>query len=117
MKRKVGRKTVKRRKERIAGTNTKRRQSSLRAVRPTADAIGSVSAYINKSAINEFLSTPNRQKSCHTDILTKLNEVSTLEPNRKNVKLHQGLPFTSFNIMTTLPPTTMYRHKQNLNYS
>jgi len=54
MKRKVGRKTVKRRKERIAGTNTKRRQSSLRASRPTADAIGSVVAYI-KSVVNEFL--------------------------------------------------------------
>jgi hypothetical protein len=63
---------VKRRKERIAGTNTKRRQWSLRAARPAADAIGSVFAYINKSAVHEFLSNP-QHKSCHNDILTKLN--------------------------------------------
>lgn len=44
MKRKVWRKTVKRRKERIAGTNMMRRQSSLRTVRPTANANGSVIA-------------------------------------------------------------------------
>jgi len=62
MKRKVGRKTVKRRKERIAGTNKKRRQSSLRAARPTADAIGSVFACINKSAVNEFLNTHHPTK-------------------------------------------------------
>jgi hypothetical protein len=47
---------VKRGKERIAGTNTKRRQSSLSAARPTYDAIGSVFAYINKSAVHEFFS-------------------------------------------------------------
>jgi hypothetical protein len=58
MKRKVGRKMVKRRKERIAGTNTKRGQSSLRAARPTADATGSVFAYINQYTVKEFLSTP-----------------------------------------------------------
>jgi hypothetical protein len=55
MKRKVGRKTAKRRKERIAGTNTKRRQSSLRAARPTVHPIGSVFAYINKSAVHGIL--------------------------------------------------------------
>jgi hypothetical protein len=58
MKRKVGRKTVKRRKERIAGTNTKRGQLSLRADRLTAGAIGSVIVYSNEPAVHEFLSTP-----------------------------------------------------------
>jgi hypothetical protein len=51
MKRKVGRKTVKRRKERIAGTNMKRRQWNLRPGRHTAGGIGSGQrlAYINTS--------------------------------------------------------------------
>jgi len=73
MKRKVGRKTVKRRKERIAGTNKKRRQSSLRTGRPAPDAIGSVFACINMSAVNEFLSTPHPTKILSYGYFNQIN--------------------------------------------